>query len=128
VSDATYELKLGARVWRLPPLPFGVIKTLQPRLLRRNFKLNDGKREDFIFRLDEEAMEDLLGIVEQAVNAAGPPIAREALEALPFTASDLIAAQSPIMLACGLTPLEAVEEAAEAPKAQTSTSTNSSPA
>jgi hypothetical protein len=99
----TFPIALGGKSWELPHFTFGVIRKLQPRLLRANVKYARGAPEELTQRLDEDALEDLLDIVALALRQVEPGLTRDRLDALTFSAADLVVAQIPIMLACGLT-------------------------
>ena len=100
-DDETFPLTLGGRLWALPHFPFGIVKKLQPRLLRRNRELVATSMEAG-FALTEEALDDLAGIVVDAVRVVDAGFTREALDAMHFPIVQLLNAQTPIMQACGL--------------------------
>ena len=93
-----FPLSLGGRTWNLPHLPFGVVKRLQSRALRLNSELSQLSVVD----LDEAKLDQLLDLTHEALKSAEQGVTKEALEALPFTTSDLIGAQTAVMKARGL--------------------------
>jgi len=118
VSEENFPLTLGERAWALPHLRFGAIKRLQPRLLRLNQALAAGGAETLADRLDELALDELLSVVLDALREVDPGLTREALEDMPFTAAELVLAQTAVMRACGLILVDRrAAAAAEGPKA-----------
>jgi hypothetical protein len=112
-----FPLSLGPRTWNLPHFTFGVIKRLQPRVLRSNLALYRDGADGLIQRLDEAALDELLGITHEALKIVEPELTKEALEALPFAASELVAGQTAIMRALGLVRAKGEAEDSAGPKA-----------
>ncbi len=97
----TYPLTLGGRRWELAELPFGIIRKLQPRLFRLAAPFVGAAAAQAPL-LSESVIEEMLDIVVDAIKTVDPTITRDALDALHFGVADLQAAQTAIMLACGL--------------------------
>jgi hypothetical protein len=117
VSDEFFEVALGGRVWALPPLPFRLIRRLQPRLLRIVALFADAGPEDVGIRLDEKTIEEMLGVTAQALAYVDPSVTSDTLDDMVFTTAALVAAQAQVMAACGLVNSGAPTEGASGPKA-----------
>jgi hypothetical protein len=113
----SFALELGGRRWDLPHFEFGVLRKLQPKLLRIVSRFAPGGAEAGL-QLDEDAIEQMLDIVAHAIAVVDPVVTRDTLDRMRFAIVDLVAAQRVVMKACGMQLRSPAEpEGASDPKA-----------
>ena len=106
------KIDLGGQSWTVPPLPFGVIRRLQPRylaLVQTAQQQGDGA---FGFIADEKAITEMAEIVRAFVATVATGMTEDAFDALPFTAVDLAEAFRAMGGAFGLTETQPGEPSA----------------
>jgi hypothetical protein len=116
MSQETFPLTLGGRRWELPHFRWGVIRKLQPRLLRFSAAFAGLDDASANRRLDEAALEELTGILALAIREIDPNVETDTLDQLPIRPAELFQALPAVMQACGLVLATAAEGAPD-PKA-----------
>ncbi len=112
----SFPVTLGGRRWELPHLAGGVVRKLQPRLLRLNAAMRGETAEEAGFRVDEAALEELTDIAVLALSQVDPGVTRGTLDGLRIRPVQLISAQIAFMRACGMEPAKGGEGTSD-PKA-----------
>jgi hypothetical protein len=117
MTDDTFVVILAGRCWALPHLPFRVIKSVQPALL----KVYSETAELGAASLSEAQIDGLATAAWRAIAHIDPNLSYEEFLALPFSISDLFAALPAVAQAAGLRIQMATAEAS--PEAGKSIST-----
>jgi len=98
VTDDTFVIELAGRRWALPHLPFRIIKSVQPALL----KVYSETAELGAATLAESQIDGLAAAAWRAIAYAEPSLTYEDFLALPFSIADLFAALPAVAQAAGL--------------------------
>ena len=107
MTDESFIVALAGRRWALPHLPFRIIKSIQPALLRvysETADLGAGA-------LAEAQIDALAASAWQAVAHVDPDLSYEDFLSLPFSLTDLFAALPAVAQAAGLRTQAATSEA-----------------
>ena len=105
-----FVVSLAGLSWRLPHLPFRVIKRVQPALVRLSQDwLADPDPQRGLMRLDEVQLEDLADAVWMALSEVDKTLTWEQFFELPFDLGELAAALPSLLSACGLRVTKAGE-------------------
>ena len=99
--ESERRIILAGRYWDLQPLPFQLLKKVQPRLIARFRDFGDDAMSTAL-RLDEEALEDLADCAFLAIGCVDKTLTREAFFELPFSVLELLGAAEPLLSACGM--------------------------
>jgi hypothetical protein len=99
------RIALAGRAWNLAPLPFRLMKKIQPRLLLRIHEIGDSATA--ALRLDEATLEDLAECVFLAIAMVDLQLTRDAFFDLPFSSHELLATMPALLAVCGLRPQSA---------------------
>ena len=100
-----FPIDLGGARWSLPPLPFRIIKKVQPVLLRLGAAIEGpAEKQEELLRgyLTEPRLDELVGAFHLAISHVAPNYPLESFIDLPFTPGDLITNVAPLMQAAGL--------------------------
>lgn len=117
MTDEAFVIILAGRRWALPHLPFRIIKSVQPALL----KVYSETAELGAASLAEAQIDGLAAAAWRAIVHVDPNLSYEEFLALPFSISDLFAALPAVAQAAGLRIQLATAEAS--PEAGKSIST-----
>lgn len=114
------KVTLGAKTWDLAPLPWRVVKGLQPKLLDLWAALAELGSANVI-RVGEADLDRLADCVYAATQhaAEGDKLSREQFDELPITAREMVSAVPAVAVALGLREAASQEEADSAGKAST---------
>jgi hypothetical protein len=107
LSEESYVVALAGRSWALPPLPFRLVKAIQPALFQAYAQAaaqGDGA-------LTEAQIDPLAEATWRALSHVEPSLTREDFLSLPFSLSDLFAALPAVAQAAGLRLQAATAEA-----------------
>ena len=117
MTDEGFAVSLSGRSWRLPHLPFRIIKTIQPAL----FKVYSDAADAGGSALAESQIDDLAGATWRAIAHVDPALSYDEFLALTFSVADLFAALPSIAQASGLSTNTATSEASPGSGKSTST-------
>ena len=117
MTDETFIAELAGRRWALPHLPFRIIKSVQPALLR----VYSETAELGAATLAESQIDGLAVAAWQAIAYVDPALSYEDFLALPFSVTDLFAALPAVAQAAGLRTQMATAEASPEPGKSIST-------
>ena len=106
MTDETFVVALAGRRWVLPHLPFRVIKSVQPALLR----VYSETAELGAASLAESQIDGLAAAAWRAIAHVDPSLSYEDFLTLPFSIADLFAALPAVAQAAGLR-IQATSEA-----------------
>lgn len=98
MTDETFVVELAGRQWILPHLPFRIVKSVQPVLL----KVYSETAELGAGVLTETQIDDLAAATWRAIAHVDPTLSYEDLLALRFSIADLFAALPAVAQAAGL--------------------------
>jgi hypothetical protein len=101
-NEPVFVVKLGDRTWNLPKLPWGVVRKVQPPLLRQARHLAEGDEAGMFRRFDEGAMARQTEAISIALRHVDPDATVGNLDAMHFTLGDLTLASIEVLRACGL--------------------------
>ena len=120
MSEETFDVALGGRLWTLPHLPFRAIKQIQPILFQLYAELGGAEASAAgLARFTEAQLDRLAEAAYLAITVVDKELGREAFFDLPFSVGELMLAFPAIARAAGLravAPEQAREAAAEAPR------------
>jgi hypothetical protein len=102
--DGHTTFALGGKSWSVPPLPWRVVKRIEPSMLAL---YKEAKRAEVDLELKTDFLDMLATVVFHVLECADshdgdPPPTREAFEDLPFHSRDLLALLPRVGAACGL--------------------------
>lgn len=117
MSEESFEVNLAGRRWALPPLPFRVVKAVQPALFQAYADAAQAGDKG----LSEAQIDALAGAVWRALAHVEPGLTLDAFVSLPFSVADLLAALPAVARAVGLSAQAATAEASPEPGKSTST-------
>lgn len=86
------KISLGGKTVEVEPLPFGILKKLQPRYLAFVDKMKAAPDGGYGFAGSTEELEEIGDIIRTALQTADASMNAEAFDGLRFTAFDLVAA------------------------------------
>ena len=114
------KVTLGGRTWDLAPLPWRVVKSLQPKLLGLWATLAELGSANVI-KIGEADLDRLADCVYAATQhaAEGDKLTRQEFDELPITAREMVSAVPAVAVALGLREAASKEEADSAGKAST---------
>ena len=112
------KVTLGGKTWDLAPLPWRVVKSVQPKLLDLWATLA-GLGADNVIRVGEADLDKLSDCVLAAVSYVDPTMTRGEFDELPITAREMVSAVPAVAIALGLREAASKEEADSAGKAST---------
>ncbi len=107
MTDETFIIALAGRRWALPHLPFRIIKSIQPALL----KVYSETAEQGAVSLAEVQIDGLAAAAWRAISHVDPTLSYEEFLALPFSLSDLFSILPAVAQAAGLRIQMATAEA-----------------
>jgi len=117
VSEETFDVALGGRLWALPHLPFRAIKKIQPILFQLYTELGGAETAaGGLARFTEAQLDRLAEAAYLAIAVVDKELSREAFFDLPFSVGELMLAFPAIARAAGLRPVAPEQAAAEAPR------------
>lgn len=105
--DEAFAVELAGRRWALPHLPFRIIKSVQPALL----KVYSETAELGASTLAESQIDELAAAAWRAISHVDPALSYEDFLALPFSIADLFVALPAVAQAAGLRIQAATAEA-----------------
>ncbi len=111
---------LGGKTWDLAPMPWRVVKSLQPKLLDLWSTLAELGSANVI-KVGEAELDRLADCVYAATQhaAEGDKLTRQEFDELPITAREMVSAVPAVATALGLREAASKEEADSAGKAST---------
>ena len=114
------KVTLGGKTWALAPLPWRVVKSVQPKLLDLWATLA-GLGAANVIKIGEADLDRLADCVYAATQhaAEGDELSREQFDDLPITAKEMVSAVPAVAIALGLREAASKEEADSAGKAST---------
>jgi hypothetical protein len=107
MTEESFVVELGGRRWALPHLPFRIIKSVQPELLRVYAETTEAGAAT----LTESQIDGLATAAWRAITHVDPKLSYEDFVALPFSIADLFAALPAVAQAAGLRVQAATAEA-----------------
>ena len=107
MSAEGFEVRLAGRRWLLPPLPFRIVKTIQPAL----FQAYSEAAQAGSGGLKEGQIDALAGAVWRALAHVEAGLTWEEFVSWPFSVTDLLAALPAVAQAVGLSAQTATAEA-----------------
>lgn len=117
MSEETFAVALGGRLWALPHLPFRAIKKIQPILFQLYAELGGAETSAAgLARFTEAQLDRLAEAAYLAIAVVDKELSREAFFDLPFSVGELMLAFPAIARAAGLRPVAPEQAAAEAPR------------
>ena len=102
MADETFLIELGGRRWELRRLPFGVLRKVQPALLRQAREITNGDAASAVYRLNEAALAKQAEAVALALRTVDPEMTSAVLDGMHFTPADLAIAVLQVLRACGI--------------------------
>ena len=112
------KVTLGGKTWDLAPLPWRVVKSLQPKLLGLWATLAELGSAN-VLKVGEADLDKLADCVYVAVSYVDPAMTRGEFDELPITAREMVSAVPALAIALGLREAASKEEADSAGKAST---------
>ena len=102
--DGHFAFELGGKKWSVPPLPWRVVKRIEPSMIAL---YREAQQAEANFEFKEGFLDKLAGLVFTVIECADtkdgdPPPTREAFEELAFHSRDLLGLLPTVGQACGL--------------------------
>jgi hypothetical protein len=112
---ASFRIELGGKAWTLPPLPWRIVREVQPAL-GRFYDASGSGDASRVIRLSTDDLDGLAAAFYRSLAHVEPTLSRDDFDNLPFAPNDLIRAIPALSRACGLIRDGAVEAAPDAGK------------
>jgi len=115
VSEETFAISLGGKIWSVPHLPFRAIKAIQPALFDIYLAAGGASMSgESVARLNETQLERLAEATWRAISFVEPDLSLANFLELPFSVGELIQAFPSVARAAGLRPGRIEDQASPA--------------